>query len=340
MKNRILALILALLIVFSLASCSGNDGTTQSKSAFSGTSSQSSNNNSSEVSAENISTPMFWKVTGNGYDGQFYLLGSIHVGDQYTNAYPKEITDAFERCKYLAVESDIIEVESSLALQTKMLKEIMYSDGTTIQDHIDSELYNDAKELLTENGMYNQAYDMLLPVYWMMLTDNISLSETDLKEDNGVDRFFLTSAKESDKSILEIEDPIETYRALASLKDKTQEILLKLSIETDFKQAAEDLNELYSVWKKGDMDEFEESFTETSTEGMSQDEIAANQEYSDMLITVRNEAMVETAVSYLESGKSVFYIVGLAHMVGEGGIVQELIQKGYTVELVEYSINK
>ena len=47
-----------------------------------------------------------------------------------------------------------------------------------------------------------------------------------------------------------------------------------------------------------------------------------------------NLKMAETAEHYITDGKTVFYVVGLAHMLGEGGLVQLLKQSGYTVERV------
>ena len=45
----------------------------------------------------------------------------------------------------------------------------------------------------------------------------------------------------------------------------------------------------------------------------------------------------ETADEALRAGKNVFYIVGIAHMLGEDGIVEGLRQLGYTVTQVSYT---
>lgn len=56
--------------------------------------------------------PLFWQVSGNGYSGSFYLLGSIHVSDGLT--YPQELLDAYAACDTLAVESDVLALEADL----------------------------------------------------------------------------------------------------------------------------------------------------------------------------------------------------------------------------------
>ena len=50
--------------------------------------------------------------------------------------------------------------------------------------------------------------------------------------------------------------------------------------------------------------------------------------------TDRNAAMLEVAKGYLSGDKTVFYAVGLAHLLAEDGLVNTLRAAGYTVELI------
>ena len=50
----------------------------------------------------------------------------------------------------------------------------------------------------------------------------------------------------------------------------------------------------------------------------------------------RNAGMLEAAKGYLEGSETVFYAVGLAHLLGEEGLVKGLWDAGYTVEIVTY----
>ncbi len=52
----------------------------------------------------------------------------------------------------------------------------------------------------------------------------------------------------------------------------------------------------------------------------------------------RNDGMLDVAIRYLESGETVFYAVGLAHLLNNhNGLVDTLRAAGYTVELVEFA---
>jgi uncharacterized protein YbaP (TraB family) len=72
-----------------------------------------------------------------------------------------------------------------------------------------------------------------------------------------------------------------------------------------------------------------------STEG-TEEEQKLYAEYDKAMSYDRNEGMLEVAKQYLESGDTVFYAVGLAHLLAENGLVFTLRDAGYTVELVTY----
>ena len=54
------------------------------------------------------------------------------------------------------------------------------------------------------------------------------------------------------------------------------------------------------------------------------------------MILDRNEGMLQVAIDYLESGDTVFYAVGLAHLLTGNGLVDTLRDAGYTVEPVTF----
>ena len=192
--KRIVSLVLLLCLVFSLAACTGTTETPTTEPQQQTTTQPTTEQ---EPQGE-VSTPLFWKVSGNGYEGEFYLLGSIHVGTDDTNNYPKQILDAFEKCTALAVESDIVAIEKDTAALIESMKPFVYSDGTTIKDHIDKELYDDAVALMTELGIYNFAMDYYKPTFWdSMISSMLADRSKNYKIDNGVDRWFLNKAKKT-----------------------------------------------------------------------------------------------------------------------------------------------
>lgn len=338
--KKLLSLLLLFCMVFSLVACTQNEAPTTEPQTEQTT--QVPQTTEPEPQGE-VSTPLFWKVSGNGYDGEFYLLGSIHTGTADTNVYPKQITDAFEKCDALAVESDIIALENDMQALMEGIKPFVYTDGTTIKDHIDKELYDEAVKQMTELGIYSFAMDYYKPAFWSsMISSALSEKSTEFNFDNGVDRWFLKKASSEKKEIIELEDYKKTYADEAALSDKTQEMILEgdvFGFETDdhVKEYDDSTKELFDAWKRGDMAALEKMlFEEGNDPDMTKEEKRCYEEYNKFIMVDRNAEMVQKALDFLKSGKSVFYVVGTAHMLGDIGLVNKLTEAGYTVELVKF----
>ena len=62
----------------------------------------------------------------------------------------------------------------------------------------------------------------------------------------------------------------------------------------------------------------------------------AIEEYNRILLDERDEQMTEKAREYMNSDKTVFMAVGLAHVLGDGGIIDILRNDGYVIERVDF----
>ena len=93
------------------------------------------------------------------------------------------------------------------------------------------------------------------------------------------------------------------------------------------------------MWCDGDEAALIEYLNEEAEEDpdLTEEEKALIAEYEQALETGRNVDMLAVAEEYLGSGKTVFYAVGLAHLLAEDGLVNTLRNAGYTVELVSYA---
>lgn len=309
------------------------------------------------------STPLMWHVTDPSSGGELYLLGSMHAGLEDMCLFPDEVYDAFDSCTALAVECDVIALEDDASVSVEGLRMLVYQDGTSASDHIDAGVYASALKILEANGCPRSYMDSYVPILWQQVIDEILTEQTPYKYDNGVDRYFIKEAKRLEKTILEIEDPLDTYRGLASLSEKTQKQLLADEVDPEYVSSfGDDMKTLYEVWKRGDEDEVNELLlgekeretdetaaaetdkTENAEKSAKDgdkteevDEVAAcYDEYNKMMLGDRNEVMVKKAKEYLKKRMKVFYVVGLAHMVGDDGIVAQLEDHGCTVERVEY----
>ncbi len=313
------------------------DKTSPEESSASLTDSES---NAGTDPAEGVSTPLFWRVSGNGFDGNFYLLGSMHAGLDTMNNYHPALVEAYKSCDCLAVEADILAIENDLQLAQTFLSYYVYTDGSTITDHITEEQYNSAVEILSDSGYYSMFLDYYSPIMWSQFVEQCYIMASEYDFENGCDRFFLKAAKDDGKEILELEDYMKREETIASFGNDTGAVLLKSTLSYTAEEYAEELGELYYMWIRGDYDETFEMMTEEATEEdlaeYTEEEIKLMESYEKYLHVERNRVMSEGAISFLEADKDVFLVAGLAHMFGEDNIVESLREAGYTVELCEY----
>lgn len=302
-----------------------------------------------EAEPENKATPLFYHVTGA--DGQeMWLLGTIHVGDERTAYLPAEIRTAFESADALALECNTEafeqQIEEDEALQAQVAQAYYYTDGTTMEQLLEAEEYARAVQFMKATGNYNENMLVAKPYLWSNAIDQFYLRQGQtLHSDQGVEERLMDWAQELEKPIWEVESSLFQMQMLTGFSQDIQLMLLKGSMETSFRDNWEGTVELYEKWCAGDEAVLREYLAEpVDTSDMTEEELAEYEAYKPLIEeyekTVgfdRNIGMLNVAIQYLESGDTVFYAVGLAHLLDpENGLVDTLRDAGYKVELVAY----
>ena len=286
---------------------------------------------SSENSAENEEiTPAVWKVTDeNG--NYIYMMGSIHAADEAVNNMPDYFENAFKECTALAVEADVTSVTSDISQAVDMAQKMIYTDGTTIKDHISADTYQKAVKVLTDNNMYTALYDYYMPFAWTSLMDNIVISKSGLDVNLGVDSVLTKRAKKENKKVLEVESIDFQLDLFKSFSDETQELLLKSYTDDGvIEEQAKAVNELYDKWKKGTITE-EDVSDDIDESSLTDKEKQMLDEYNKKMLDDRNINMADKAEEYMQGSDTVMFVVGAAHFQGEKGVLQLMKDKGCTV---------
>lgn len=289
---------------------------------------------------EGQATPLLYHVTGTNGE-EMWLFGTIHVGDPRTTALPQEFYTAFQASDALAVEFDTDSaMEQALAdpeMALQVAQSYYYTDGTTTADHIqDAELYETTMRVLKAIGGYNNMALVAKPTILATMIDNAYLAQSySLSPDYGMESHLLDLAAQQNKEILSVESLMAQLEMLTGYSDGVQEMLLASSVSTSAAEYNAGVQELYELWCAGDEAALIARITEEPTE-LTEDEALLYQEYHKAMYTDRNAAMLEVAKDYLEGGDTVFYAVGLAHLLASDGLVNTLRNAGYTVELVAY----
>ena len=294
-----------------------------------------------EEEPEEKATPVFYEVTSP--EGQtMYLLGTIHIGDERTAYLPQEIYDAFDASDALAVEFDLLsfdkEVEEDEERQEEVASSYYYEDGSTANQHLPIDQYEQLLEMSRICGMTLMVDSMYPSITATQYTNRMFFGSNTLSSLQGVDRRFLTLAHERGMEVLEVESADFQMDMDSQYSDLLQKYLVLDAYETDRNSYVGHSVYLYELWCAGDEAALIEYLRDDEpSEDATEEEILADEEYDKYMLEDRDAGMLETAKEYLSSGKTVFFAVGLAHLLGETGLVEALREAGYTVTLVEYA---
>ena len=288
---------------------------------------------------------LLWKAEGNG--NTLYLLGSIHTDRNNLYPFHKQLRDIITSAELAAFELDFNSqegIDEFTAMQ-------VYSDGTTLKDHIDPELYQEVVKALTSLGTPEEQIANYKP--WALANTFTALSMTDdTASENAMALDLYVSAKASNLGI-QVEG-IETYafqgKIFDDLSNEYQENYLAMTLsmylgmdaaeglseeeKAAYEAALKEQDEAVSRW----MEQWKTRDTEAFANDYPKDVIQANttDELNSKLFEGRDPNMIAWADRYLKQDgtHTGLMTVGAGHMIGKTGVVQGLKDLGYTVEVV------
>ena len=281
--------------------------------------------------------PALWQVVGpNGEE--MYIMGSIHIGEESMYPFDQRIDSAFEKCDSLAVEYDIVSADERAENWTDgerimYLSQYTYKDGDNIRNHLSKETYNEAKAYLVQKGVYTEQMDLFVPAFWQSIVNSLIVEDSGYNTEMGVDRVLIKLAREVGKQVLEIESEQSQLEMTLSFQDIVYDDSISEMIESKDSVSMQ-YAYMIDLWKRGRDDLIDRMTNDlTFLYSGSDDEAYAKayEEYNDKMITERNINMADVADGYMKDGKKVFFVVGAAHVCGDGGIIDLLEEKGYTV---------
>lgn len=266
-----------------------------------------------------------WKVTSDG-GGEVYLLGSVHVGKKDWYPLPKEIEQAYEKSKFLAVEVDTTKIDQ-LKLMKFMQEKGMYGAGDSISKHVSKETDTKIQSYLEKNGQPAAMMMQFKPWALGLVVTMLEMKNMGFDETQGIDIHFLNAANDKGKKVIELETMDSQLELLSGFDDDLQEKSLLATFE-DMAEMKTDINKLIDAYKKGDAKELETIFNKTVTKHPEFKPVMKK------LLDDRNVGMAEKIEGFLKTKDVHFVIVGAAHLVGEKGVVKMLEDKKYKVEQI------
>lgn len=278
--------------------------------------------------------PPLWKVTDPESGNSMYLLGTIHVLPNNVSEYPADLMDIYNSVDSIAVEYDVTALQNDINAQMDYVNGMVYSDGSTVKDHISEESYNKAKDYFTSIGVYVDMLDQYTAGYWINQLTSIMMLRLENMEMTGTDTYFIGKAQEDGKEVISIEELSMQTGALNAFSDEYADYLIGEAVDDmdDIEGFAEDYAELYELWAEGSGDILLDM--DMDIDELPEDLKDDHEEYLKTMVDDRNKYMADKASEYIKEGKNCLFMVGAGHYSGDNGVDNLLEGMGFTVEKI------
>lgn len=305
--KKLLSIFLLVFLIVGLVACSSNEEKVDK-----------------EALAEDGSLGVFYEVSEG--DNTVYLFGSVHIGNEEMYPVHPKVEEAYSKASVLGVEVDINNI-NQMELAQAMTSIAIYQDGTSLKDHLSTEVYEEVVSIGASVGLEEFMIAMYKPAFVSDLITNYYAEQNGYSAELGIDQYFLDRAAEDEKVVEALESLQSQLEIMTILEEETQIKMLEdmLANKDNYSQ---ELDLLVNAWVAGDEQTFESM--RAAEEYDSEDYLR----YKKALSDDRDQEMANKIEGFLQSKEhnTYFVVVGTLHLVGENSIVDVLRKKGYEVK--------
>ena len=274
---------------------------------------------------------LLWEISGNGLEKPSYLYGTMHLGDERIYQFNDSLMPAFENCQLFAGELQLL--DQSMFSSFGMLADMMMPNDTTLKDLMTRDQYKLVKrkldKRLDEMGMlmFAEYFERIKPIFVSIIMTDFESQVKQAQTGGGkepVDLYFQKLAKEKGMKVVGLETMDEQMQVFDNIPLTKQANMLyeELNKKKKDKKDEIDVDQMIDLYASEDID----SLYKLTSTGFDSD-------INEDLLYKRNINMANRMVPYMKK-QAIFVGVGAAHLPGEGGVIDLLRKKGYTVRPV------
>jgi uncharacterized protein YbaP (TraB family) len=270
--------------------------------------------------------PLLWRVSDATSHRSVYLFGSIHFGQSSMYPLPDNVMSHYQDAESLVVEVDLLasQPDEMAALLSKYGRN---ADGVNLSSLLQADDWLRFEDICRRQGVSAERFQHMQPWLAAIQLTAIQMRASGYSEAYGVDRYFLGLAKRADfqKPIVELESLQSQLSIFSNLSQQEQVLFLRQTLD-EYEAGSDYLSKVAEAWGQGDKAQLEQLII-----GAFSDADAAQAMYQ-VIFTERNRRMLASVTELLGEGREAFVVVGVGHMVGEDGLVQQLRARGFRVE--------
>lgn len=255
---------------------------------------------------------LLYKITGNGLKKPSYLLGTMHMISGEDFYLQEKVLKAMKKCSIYYMEVDLGSAQQLQLMAQKMPAMTDISEGLSISEKEDLD-----NLLQNQFGLSLNEARQLPPI---MLINRMATDAIDSDDVRMVEMELLKIAQEKDLKTAGLETALEQLK-IAQKVFTGKEILRQLKSAGAYKAA---FGKMVKAYRSENLQELAM---------LVADERFMSKKAFNILVIKRNQRWAK-AIPLLIESQSAFIAVGAGHLPGEQGLLQLLIEKGYTVNPV------
>lgn len=266
--------------------------------------------------------PLLWKVSDA--DNSIYLLGSFHLLKDSDYPLADSTYAALEDAERVVFELAPAEMNDP-ALGQKMGAAAMRTDGTTLQQSVPEETWNQLLAFTIKRGMPIANLQRFEAWFVGLIVSLTEMQALGLDPEKGLDKHFAQRAAEAGKPVSGLETGDQQI-ALFDGMDATQQLQYLQDTLSELSNVEAEIDRMHGLWRSGDGQAL---YAATGAEMKA--------EYPALYQRInvdRNRAWLPRLAGMLDDSDSddTLVVVGALHLLGDDGVLAMLKAKGYQVE--------
>lgn len=281
---------------------------------------------------ETRATPALWKI--DGAQGDIYFFGTFHILPKDLKWRTPALEAALQTAQQLDFEINLDDAQNPLKMTALIQQYGFLPPGQSLRKMLAVEYRNKLDAAAKDLGLPIQAIDRMRP--WLVAITITSLAamkqtskpgdkvkpEAATGEQAGADIHLWNWAKANNKQRGALETLESQIQIFANLTHEEELQYLIMTLQQSEK-LDENLNTLLDAWLSGDTKKLDKALN---------GEMDSFPAMRKALFNERHEKWMPQIEAMLIDGRNHVIVVGAAHLVGKGSVIDMLRSKGIKVE--------
>ena len=264
-----------------------------------------------------------WRISKGGRSS--YLYGTIHAARREWMFPGPTIVDAIRASDTVALELDVLDPD----IQRRLAASI----GSRRSDPLPPALVRRLDQRMAVECVDAAAYGRFAPEFQVASLSVMSARRDGIDPSYAIDLVLAILARDLGKPVVSLETPEAQMQALQMPSQEETVAFVEEGLDDlETGRVRPMLNRLAKVWVDGDYQQLRRYEQWCDCLRTPAERLATKR-----LLDDRNPALAAAIDALHDSGKQVFAAVGSLHMVGPLGLPEQMRQRGYKVELGDFT---